>query len=451
MLGVTSSGLPDVGELSWGTHICALYGSRQDLVDTLIPYFAAGLARREACLWVTGEPFAAADARAALAAAVPGLDSWVGQGQLCIVDEAAWRASGAGRTPAAGLDRWIQHADAARRDGYSGLRIGGNIAGHEGTAGQAGHSPPCDHRTSLTLASEPIVALCTFSVDGCSNHQILDVVRNHQFALVRRNGVREQIERTTSASSRLELERQAAELERRVQERTSALRARDEFLSVASHELRTPLASLKLYLDTLIRGLDGGRLDLAATADRLRKAGRQCERLQGLLDNLLDVSRLRSGKLDLVAEDVDLREIVDSTRERFAAQLARSGMTFRAESAPGIVGHWDRLRLEQVMTNLLANTVRHAPGAAVRVEGKRQGDAAVIEVHDTGPGIPPTQREAIFERFRQGGSAREGLGIGLWISREIVRALGGTIAVGGAPGAGTTFTVTLPLGGSAGV
>jgi signal transduction histidine kinase len=242
-----------------------------------------------------------------------------------------------------------------------------------------------------------------------------------------------------------------AEIDRRVAAQTehlkSALEGRDDLLSVAAHEIRTPLASLRLYLDALIKTADRGNMDAAEAGIRLRKAQRQCDRLNILLSNLLDISRSPSRRLSLVLESVDLVAVVQAVCDRFGDQFAHQGRTLdMSASVSALRGEWDRLRLEQVLTNLITNAQKHAPGAPVRVEVEPRGDERVaVTVTDRGPGLSPEVRKQLFERTRPAPSSRgTGLGSGLWIARQIVEAFGGTIEVETSPSTGSSFTIELP-------
>jgi signal transduction histidine kinase len=226
-----------------------------------------------------------------------------------------------------------------------------------------------------------------------------------------------------------------------------AVKARDEFLSIASHELRTPLTSLELQLALLQRRAGNGDLSAERGRSGLDSARRQVDRLERLVGELLDVSRIQAGKLQLRRERVDLGEVVRAVATRFAAELERSGNTVALELAPGVVGHWDGERLDRVISNLLANAIKYAPGGPVTVAvGPLPGGGGRLQVRDDGPGIAPELQARIFDRFERADSRRgiAGLGLGLYIVRQIVEAHGGTVSVESAPGSGATFTVDLP-------
>jgi signal transduction histidine kinase len=226
-----------------------------------------------------------------------------------------------------------------------------------------------------------------------------------------------------------------------------AIHARDEFLSIASHELRTPLTSMLLRLETLERGLSEGRtVDFAGPHGAVSVLLRQSKRLSNLVDQLLDVSRIRRADLELELEDVDLAEVLREVATRLEADVARAGCSLSLLVTAPATGRWDRMRIEQVVTNLLSNAIKFAHGttidAAVNVDPK----CARLVVRDQGIGISGADQARIFARFERASSSRHfaGLGLGLYITRKIVEAHGGTIHLESAPGAGSTFTVELP-------
>lgn len=230
-----------------------------------------------------------------------------------------------------------------------------------------------------------------------------------------------------------------------------AIRQRDEFLSVASHELRTPLQSLGLVIQGLqaqVRRPGGlGAIEPATMARTLDTLLRQQRRLSRLIDALLDVTRLEAGRLHMELEPVDLADVVHDVVDLFRGELAQARCDLTLQVTGPLVGRWDRGRLEQVVANLLSNAAKYGAGRPVELTLARDGPVARLSVRDHGIGMdPPTVRQ-IFQRFKRGVSARHygGLGLGLFIARQIVEALGGSIRVESAPGLGSTFSVELPL------
>ena len=246
-------------------------------------------------------------------------------------------------------------------------------------------------------------------------------------------------------------QRQLAEEERRRldAERVraeEALRIRDEFLSVASHELKTPLTALQIELY-------GMKAPIEKSGDerlqrKLGRAARSADRLSRLTEMLLDVSRIATGRLELTREPFDLRPAIEQVVETMQGTAAQANcdLSFQSSAEP-IIGTWDRLRVEQVVMNLLVNAFKYGAGQPVALSLSRDGNDAIIEVRDHGPGIPSGDVDRIFERFERatGIGNQGGLGLGLYVSREIVQAHGGSIAGGSHPDGGAYFTVRLPL------
>jgi signal transduction histidine kinase len=218
------------------------------------------------------------------------------------------------------------------------------------------------------------------------------------------------------------------------EEARAAVRARDDFLSDASHELNTPLAAVKLHLGRLLRHPPPPDV----MRERLAMVDKQVDRLTVLVNELLDVSRLRAGRFELHREEFELGALVRDIGER----LDPSRLELELDEA---VGSWDRSRLEQVITNLISNALKYGEGRPVAVRLVVEGDA-VLTVSDQGIGIASEDQTRIFDRFERAVSGQRfnGLGLGLWISRRIVEAHGGSIGVTSREGVGSTFTVRLP-------
>ncbi|WP_375768953.1 ATP-binding protein [Archangium gephyra] len=247
---------------------------------------------------------------------------------------------------------------------------------------------------------------------------------------------------TEQVLARREVEALASDLQK-------ALQIRDDFLSVASHELKTPLTSLQLQLQLLWRSLpesdDNGQPHPARK--RIEATRRPAERLHQLVNNLLDVSRIRAGRLALERETVDFSALLQDVVTRAEADAAGAGCTLVLHANSPVVGRWDRLRLEQVVTNLLSNAIKYGANQPVEMRVVQDGGLARLTVRDYGIGIAPENQARIFQRFERAVSERHygGFGLGLWIVKQIVESLGGDIRVESQPGQGATFTVVLPL------
>jgi PAS domain S-box-containing protein len=222
-----------------------------------------------------------------------------------------------------------------------------------------------------------------------------------------------------------------------------AVRLRDEFISIASHELKTPLTTVQIELQSL-QELTTAPPQLAK---RIGRAARNADRLATLIESLMDVSRIAVGSLTLKLETLDLSEVVSQMADWLRPSATKAGCELRFSTTGPIHGAWDRLRLEQVVLNLCGNAFKYGAGQPVALSVSRVDDRAAIDVSDGGTGIPERDLARIFGRFERAASKRHygGLGLGLYVSREIVEAHHGTICARNLPDGGARFSVDLPI------
>ncbi|WP_338050584.1 AAA family ATPase [Pyxidicoccus caerfyrddinensis] len=227
-------------------------------------------------------------------------------------------------------------------------------------------------------------------------------------------------------------------------ESQEAVRQRDDFLTIATHELYTPMTALKLSVQGL--GRAAGAASPEAVARTSRSAERHMQRLTGLIDELLDDSAIQAGNLRLQPEEVDLAAVARKVAGRFSEQLARAGCPLSLEAEAPVVGRWDRKRLEQVVAHLLSNALKFGAGKPIEIVVEAREGTARLVVKDSGIGIAPDRLPYVFERFERAVSVKHygGLGLGLYIVREVVSALGGTVRAESTENVGSTFTVELP-------
>jgi PAS domain S-box-containing protein len=292
---------------------------------------------------------------------------------------------------------------------------------------------------SLGMTSAMIVPICS---DGVPIGAITFVTTES-----RRRYTEADLAMAEELASRASLAIENARLYRTAQE---ALTLRDEFISIASHELKTPVTSLKVYSQML--GRQAQRKGDTATALQLGKMESQVDKLTKLIANLLDVSKIEAGKLEYVSEDFDLVALVRELAESPKA-IDQTHVVTVTECGP-IVICADRDRIGQVVVNLLTNAIKYSPDAdRVDVDLSCDGVTATVAVRDFGIGIDPSFHDHLFDRFFQVSDPEErtfpGLGMGLYISREIARRHGGDIRVDSVKGGGSTFSLVLPVAGRA--
>ncbi len=248
------------------------------------------------------------------------------------------------------------------------------------------------------------------------------------------------------------VERQALELEQRRAEAEEANRVKSEFLARMSHDLRTPLNAIGGYVDLILGGVRGPVRDqMRADLERVRRSQRH---LLVLINDLLNFARLEAGRVRYQMEPVRLADAVGSVLEMVEPQAAAAEISLRSDDVPSSLRAMaDRDKLEQILLNLLSNSLKHTPaGGTVEMRAESRGEHALLHVSDTGPGVAPEELERVFDPFTQaaGDTMEEGVGLGLAISRDLARGMGGELSVESPPGEGATFTVRLRAEGDAG-
>ncbi|MGJ7615402.1 MULTISPECIES: hybrid sensor histidine kinase/response regulator [unclassified Variovorax] len=253
------------------------------------------------------------------------------------------------------------------------------------------------------------------------------------------------------AAAHRKQEELVAQLQHTQHELERAVRMRDDFMSMVSHELRTPLNTL--YLEAQLRQLHLSKGNLANFApDRLpamiERDQRQIRNMVRLIDDMLDVTRMRRDALSIQTKPVDLAELARAVVENLRQQAEAAGTVITLDAPAELRGMWDEFRIEQVLTNLLTNALRYGGGKPVQMVVRAVDGMAQVAVRDQGIGVAPEDQERIFEQFERTADSHKhaaGLGLGLYITRKIVGLHGGHIGVQSTPGEGSRFVVDLPL------
>jgi PAS domain S-box-containing protein len=235
---------------------------------------------------------------------------------------------------------------------------------------------------------------------------------------------------------------------KRHEQAEAAVRMRDEFLAIASHELRTPLTTLVLSLAVVEH--DRMKGDLEQIHRSLRRAQKQAERMGHLVDRMLDVSQIASGKLKLELAPCDLSDVVKDVAERLSEEASNAACELRRTLSSGIVGQWDKFRLDEALSNVLSNAIKYGAGHPIDIQLQARDEKAVLVVEDRGIGIAPDDLCRIFGRFERTIASKNygGLGLGLYITRQIIEQQGGSIRAEKRSHGGARFVIELPLGSS---
>ncbi len=235
-----------------------------------------------------------------------------------------------------------------------------------------------------------------------------------------------------------------------VEQANQEIKARDEFLSIASHELKNPLTTMLLQIQSTLHNIKNTSLANFSVQNlliMLEGIEQQTQRLSKMINDLLNVSLITTGRIDLETQKLDLAQTTKNVVSNYSTKLARDGRTVKLETDNEIIGNWDKVRIEQVITNLIDNAIKYGDGKPIEVKVTKNGSSASLAVKDQGIGIPEEKQKAIFDRFKRGVSAKEfeGLGVGLYITKQIIIAHKGKIDIISKPGLGTTFIVELPV------
>jgi signal transduction histidine kinase/CheY-like chemotaxis protein len=443
------SGISAVGDIYWGTHFCQFYRTKEDLAETLVPYFEAGLKANESCLWVTSERLEADIAEDLMVSAMPDFKRYLSSGQMQILSIKDWYTPGQSFSADDVLQGWIDKEAESKAKGLSGLRLTGDTFWVE----RSGWNDFMEYENKVNQAFRKynLVALCTYCMDKCSAEDVIDVCCHHQFALTRRQGTWELLESSSLKIAKENLHRLNVELESRVDARTAelnnALQARDEFLAMLGHELRNPLAPIRNATE-IIRALTPPDSPISPSTAIL---DRQVGHMTRLVDDLLDVARITKGQINLKTSVVSLADVIEQAIELSRPLIDQRGHSFSV-SLPSrhVKVSGDASRLAQVFGNLLHNAAKYTPESGnVSIATSLEEGFATITVRDNGPGIPDEMLGSIFDLFtqlpRSLARSEGGLGIGLTLVKRITEMHGGTVTASSSTETGTTFTVRLPL------
>lgn len=255
------------------------------------------------------------------------------------------------------------------------------------------------------------------------------------------NEYEEKLEKLKKYIKNLEAEREKMQIE---------IKSRDEFLSIASHELKTPLTSMLLKIQMLlhsIRNVSLANFSVENLLKQLETAEQQTQRLSLMINDLLNVSLITTGKLHLELSEENFMEIVKEVVNEFSEKLEKEGIPLLIEGDEDIMIKVDKLRMEQVITNLVMNAIKYGNGKPIDIKVRKNNHHAKISITDYGIGIASDQKERIFNLFERGihDNSVKGLGVGLYIARQIVKAHQGSIHVDSDGASGSTFTVELPI------
>jgi C4-dicarboxylate-specific signal transduction histidine kinase len=460
------SGIDVIGDMAaWGIHFCFFYETKEDLLDALISYCTSGLENEECCLWIVTEPLTIAEATDALKEAVPDLDRHLAESRIEIVSADDFFLQGGTVDRKRVTDALFAKLAGVSPRGYAGVRLTGD------TSWVTKQDWPsfCELEEGINevIGNQRLAVLCTFPLAACGPFELLDTVRNHQFALARRYGNRDIIETAGLKSAKAEIARLNADLEQRVVERTTQLMQASEALREAqmelahvnrvtemgqlaasiAHEITQPLTAVATNGAACLRWLQCDQPDLdeaCAVVQRVVREGRRSSevltRIRGLVQRA--PAALTPLPLHETIEEVLLLVRAEARRQHIAVH------TVFGDEIPPVLG--DRVQVQQVLLNLVRNSMEAMSAVVDRprdLHVQTQWHAlggVLVSVQDAGIGLRAEEVETIFELFFS--TKPGGMGMGLRISRAIVEAHGGQLWAIPNDDHGATFLFTLLTG-----
>jgi C4-dicarboxylate-specific signal transduction histidine kinase len=465
------TGIEPVGEMPWGTHFCHFYETKNDLLETLLPYFKAGLESNEFCAWVISEPLNEAEVRQALDRAVPDFDRYVSSHSIELMSARDVYLAGGEIDLHRIIGNWSAKLEGALSRGYQGIRVSGNTAWLE----QKRWRQFMEYEAELNrgISDHPMLVLCTYPLTTCGATEFLDVAGTHQFAVAKRGGRWEMVETPQLRQAKAEIARLNRDLEQRVLDRTTQLEAAmadqrhawsalqetqkalahvtrlstvSELTASLAHQVNQPLTAIVANASASLRWLDHDPPVIDEATEAIRRVIRDAERAGNVIAHTRELVQKSDGDKCVVSVDQMIREVLSFVQP----ELARHQVVVEEALAEGLVPVLaDRIQLQQLVLNLIMNGIdamaevaaqpRRLVISCERGQGET-GPGVLVAVQDAGIGAHDLEK--LFEPFFT--TKRDGLGMGLSIARSIAQAHGGRLWARRNADHGLTFYLLLP-------
>lgn len=415
------TGIEILGKVLWGTHFCLFHENREDLSEILIPYFKAGLENNEYCMWITSEILPKKEAEAVLNNAIPHFENYLKNDQIEIIPYTEWYLFANEFNSQRVLNGWLKKLEEALRHGYEGLRLTGSTIWLEKRMWKNFRDYEAEINT--IIPSLKMIAVCSYSLEKCGPLEILDVTRNHKFALIRREGAWEIVHNMDHL-------RVEEKLRKAIEDLKELDRLKDAFYTDISHEYITPLTAIKGFTELL---LESNNLFENQVAD-LQAILRNEARLERLVENILAYSRLKSGRIPFQRDKFRASDVINELKKEVAPLLELKQLNIEDEFSPDDELIFDRFQITTVIRNLCSNAIKFSfPGGKILIRSTIKEGVWTLSVRDFGVGLAAVDLPKLFNRFIKLETSREmnrdGIGIGLAICKSIIDVYGGKIWV----------------------
>ena len=468
-----NTGIEPVGEMPWGTHFCHFYETPADLLDTLLPFFKAGLESNEFCAWVVSEPLTEGGVWQALERAVPRFDRYVSERSIEVLNARDVYLAGGEIDLHRIIGNWNDKLKTALARGYQGIRVSGNTAWLDQKQWQ--DFMEYEGQLNRGISDQPMLVLCTYPLATAAATEFLDVTATHQFAVAKRRGRWEVVETPQLAQAKAEIARLNRELEQRVAERTLQLEAAiveqrqawsalqetqtalahvtrlttiSELTASLAHQVSQPLTSIVANTSAALQWLKRTPPALEEATEALQLVIRDAERAGDVITHARALVKKSNDDRCLVGVDDIVREVLSFVQP----ELVRHEVVVEQAMADGLAPVLaDRIQLQQLVLNLIMNSIDAMAEVTTRprrlvisCEGARveDGGGLLIAVQDAGVGAHANELEKLFDPFFT--TKRDGLGMGLSVGRSIAQAHGGRLWARRNPEHGLTFYLRLP-------
>lgn len=443
------SGIEIIGEVPWGTHFCQFYQGKEDLIEILVPYFKQGLENNEFCMWVTAEPLNVEDAKSALKEKVKNLDDYIKKSQIEILDYSQWYTK-TGRFDADKvLEGWVEKEKQAVERGFDGLRLTGNTFWLEKKDWK--NFADYEAIVNSVIGKHRMLVICSYSLDKCQASEIVDVVSDHQFAIIRKEGEWVSLESSERKKAEEELRLAYKKLKHAQQEliQASKMAAMGQLAAGISHELNQPLTGIKGFAQAVLMDLEKE----SPFRNDLNKIVEQVDRMDIIIKNV----RFFARESDFKIVELDVNQVILDSLMLLSQQLNVHNIRVIQElgsDIPKIQGYPNQL--QQAFLNIISNardailSLNRPEGGEIRIRTALSQDKNHVEIifQDTGCGIPEENLQHIFSPFYTTKSSDRGMGLGLSITYRIIENHQGKIEFKSKAGEGTIFRIVLPLKGT---
>ncbi|MBE3095482.1 MAG: MEDS domain-containing protein [Actinobacteria bacterium] len=438
-------GLEVIKEVPWGTHLCFFYDSIDDYFDIIKPYIKTGLENNEFCSWIIPKALEKEKAFEILQTAIPNLDCYQRKRQIEILQYSEFYLNKERFDRDAVIANWGDKLDKALSAGFDGLRAEGDLS----WVGMNRWRLVKDYEFEIgnIIFNKKFLVICSYPLKKIGASEIIDIIENHQFALIRRN------EKWIYAKSFVDMMDKLLEIQNHIRRENIELikqeALKNTLFNVSSHELKTPLTSIKGYTQMLIKEQFG--IINAQQKEILNVLKRNTEHLDSIINNYLSLVQLQAGTMKFMVEKIPLKSLIENTMDIMYPLADSKKIKIDVRLADGLppLGI-DVDKIKQVLINIIGNAIKFSPeGTSININVKKKNEYILFEIQDFGLGIPKNEHGKIFDMFFQSESIRnkniKGSGLGLSISKAIVEAHGGRIWVDSKIGKGSKFSFTLPI------